>query len=43
MKGAFSRIQAVAKMVEGAISVWPDSMDLSRLSAVSLMPGMISA
>jgi len=27
MKGAFSRIQAVAKIVEGAISAWPEAMD----------------
>lgn len=43
MKGAFSRIQAVAKMVEGAISGWPEAMDWRRLSAVSLTPGRISA
>jgi hypothetical protein len=43
MKGAFSRIQAVAKMVEGAISGWPEAIDWRRLSAVSLTPGRMSA
>jgi len=43
MKGAFSRIQAVAKIVEGAISAWPDAMDWRRFSAVSLTPGSMSA
>jgi len=43
MKGAPSRIEATAKTVEGATSSWPSLMALSRLSAVSLTPGRISA
>lgn len=43
MNGVFSRIQATEKTVEGETSSWPVLMDCSRLSAVSLMPGMISA
>lgn len=43
MKGAFSRMQAVAKIVEGAISEWPEAMDWRRFSAVSLTPGRMSA
>ena len=43
MKGAPSRMQATAKTVEGETSSWPASMALSRFSAVSLMPGMMSA
>jgi hypothetical protein len=43
MKGAFSRIHAVAKIVEGAISAWPEAMDWRRLSAVSLTPGTMLA
>jgi hypothetical protein len=36
-------MQATAKTVEGETSSWPFSMALSRFSAVSLMPGIISA
>ena len=42
MKGAFSRMLATAKMVEGAISAWPAEMEFIRLAAVSLTPGVMS-
>ena len=43
MNGTPSRMDATAKMVEGETSSWEALIELSRASAVSFTPGMISA
>lgn len=43
MKEMPSRILATAKMVDGDTSSWEVLIALSRLSAVSFTPGIISA